>query len=71
MSWWPFGYAVSLVPEAPAAMSNERQSGKPESSRGSDRLLLALGRFIVALMWAVLLAVVVFVVYLARRFSTG
>jgi type II secretory pathway component PulF len=52
-------------------MHKEPRKREKKEGPGSERFIMIVGRFVVALMWALLLAVVVFVVYLARRFSAG
>jgi hypothetical protein len=48
----------------------EAKEEKPTSKkRSSDRFLVVMSRFIVSLTWAILLAVVIFVVYLFTQFS--
>lgn len=50
-----------------AGVDGQRKDGAAHASR-SERVLEGVSRFMVWLMWAVLLAVVVVVVYLAERF---
>jgi hypothetical protein len=49
-------------------VEKEKQASK---ARTSDRFLAVMSRFIVSLTWAILLAVIIFVVYLVTQFSQG
>ncbi|ADE14638.1 hypothetical protein Nhal_1495 [Nitrosococcus halophilus Nc 4] len=50
-------------------MTKSQEEKKAQKKRFSDRLLENMSRFIVSLTWAILLAVVIFVVYLATQFA--
>ncbi len=48
---------------------NQENKGPPRESR-SEQMLTGFSRFMVGLMWAILLVVVLVVAYLANRFYT-